>query len=50
MSVGEVLGEAFELYKRYFVRFVGTAAIMYIILDLISALTDRAANSSGLEV
>jgi hypothetical protein len=48
MSVGEVLGEAFELYKRYFVRFVGTAAVVYVVLDLVSALADRAANSSSI--
>ncbi len=46
MSVGEVLGEAFELYKRYFVRFVGTAAVVFVVLDLASALADRASTNS----
>jgi hypothetical protein len=46
MSVGDVLGEAFELYKRFFVRFVGTAAVVFVVLDLASALADRASANS----
>src|SRR6266496_1556620 len=48
MSIGEVLGEALELYKRFFVRFVGTAAVVFVVLDLVSALADRAASSSSI--
>ena len=45
MSVGSVLGEAWSLYKRFFWRFVLTALIVFAILDLLSALADRAGNS-----
>lgn len=46
MSVSAVLGEAFDLYKRFFGRFVATAAIVFVVLDLMSAIADRAAGSS----
>ena len=46
MSVSAVLGEALDLYKRFFGRFVGTAAIVFVVLDLLSAITDRAAGTS----
>jgi hypothetical protein len=48
MTVGDVLGEALDLYKRFFVRFVGTAAVVFVVLDLVSALADRAASSSSI--
>ena len=48
MSVSEVLGEAFELYKRFFRHFVITAAVVYIVLDLVSALADRAGRNSSI--
>src|ERR687887_1481001 len=48
MSVSEVLGEAFDLYKRFFRHFVITAAVVYVVLDLVSALADRAASSSSI--
>lgn len=38
MSVGDVLSEAFSLYGRFFWRLVGTAAIVFVVLDLIAAL------------
>jgi hypothetical protein len=46
MRVGEVLGEAFELYKRHFLRFVATAAVVFIVLDLASAFADMASGES----
>ena len=46
MSVSEVLGEAFDLYRRFFWRFVATAAVVFVALDLASAFADRASGSS----
>src|SRR5262245_42341566 len=46
MSVSEVLGEAFDLYRRFFWRFVATAAVVFVVLDLASAFADRASGSS----
>ena len=46
MTVGDVLGEAWDLYKRFFWRFVLTAAVVYVILDLVSAIVDRAAHET----
>jgi hypothetical protein len=46
VSVSDVLGEAFDLYRRYFLRFVGTAAIVFVVLDLASAFADQAAGES----
>ena len=38
MSVGAVLSESWALYTRYFWRLVGTAAIVYVAIDLVAAL------------
>jgi len=38
MDVNAVLSEAWTLYTRFFVRFVLTAAAVYVVLDLISAI------------
>ncbi len=38
MSVGAVLGEAWSLYTRFFWRLVGTAAAVYVVVDLVAAL------------
>lgn len=46
MSVRAVLGEALDLYQRFFGRFVATAAIVFIVLDLLSAIADRATGTS----
>ena len=46
MSVSAVLGEAFDLYKRFFLRFIGTAAVVFVVLDLASAFADQAAGGS----
>src|SRR5690242_4144856 len=45
MSVGGVFGEAWDLYKRFFWRFVATAFVVFAVLDLITALADRAGSS-----
>src|SRR5919108_5649798 len=42
MTVGEVLSEAMNLYQRFFLRFVATAATAFIVLDLVAALVDAA--------
>lgn len=42
MTVGDVLQEAWDMYKRFFWRFVLTAAVVYLVLDLVSAIVDRA--------
>jgi len=36
--IGEIFGEAFDLYKRFFWRFVGTAAAVFVVVDLLSAI------------
>jgi hypothetical protein len=46
MSVGDVLQEAWDLYRRFFWRFVLTAAVVYVVLDLVSAIVDRASGES----
>jgi hypothetical protein len=46
MQIGDVLGEAWGLYKRFFWRFFLTAFVVYLILDLFSALANAAAGDS----
>jgi len=48
MQIGDVLGEAWGLYKRFFWRFFLTAFVVYLILDLFSALANAAAGDSFL--
>jgi hypothetical protein len=49
VSVGEILSESWSLYTRFFWRLVGTAAIVYVVLDLLAALLYSAGrNSTGL--
>ena len=38
MTVGGVLNDSFDLYQRFFWRFVATAAVVYVVLDFLSAL------------
>ena len=38
MSVGEILSESWGLYTRFFWRLVATAAIVFVVLDLVGAL------------
>ncbi len=47
MRIGTVLGEAWELYKRFLWQFVATAAIVFAILDLLSAVADNSANGNA---
>lgn len=42
MTVGGVLSEAWELYRRFFVRFVTVAAVVFVVLALASALAESA--------
>ena len=46
MEIGGVLGEAWSLYKRFLGRFFMTALAVFAVLDLLSALADRAAGNS----
>src|SRR5919197_5281567 len=51
MTVGGVLGDAWNLYKRFVGRFFVTALVVFAVLDLLSALADQAASdgwTSGL--
>jgi hypothetical protein len=45
MAIGEVLGEAWSLYTRFLGRFFLTALLVFALLDLLSALVDRAAGN-----
>jgi hypothetical protein len=47
MSIGDVLREAWELYKRFLLQFFLTALVVFVVLDLISALANAAAGDSG---
>lgn len=46
MSIGEVLSEAWSLYKRFLWQFFLTAFFVFLVLDLISALAGLAAQDS----
>jgi hypothetical protein len=46
VNIGEVLGEAWALYKRFLVQFFMTALVVFAVLDLLSALADTAAGDS----
>jgi hypothetical protein len=48
MSISGVLGESWQLYKRFLGRFFLTALAVFVVLDLLSALADRAAGDSVL--
>lgn len=48
MSVGSVLNEALDLYQRFFWRFVATAAVVFVFLDLITAIGSSAGSDSGM--
>jgi hypothetical protein len=47
MTVGSVLDQSFGLYRRFFWRFVATAAIVFAVLDLLSALSATADSWAG---
>ena len=46
MSIGEVLSEAWSLYKRFLWQFFLTAFFVFLVLDLISALAAEAGKDS----
>jgi hypothetical protein len=46
LAIGEVLGEAWDLYTRFLGRFFMTALIVFAVLDLLSALAAAAAGDS----
>jgi hypothetical protein len=46
MDIGEVLKEAWSLYKRFLWQFFLTALVVFAVLDLLSALADQAAGDS----
>jgi hypothetical protein len=46
MDIGEVLKEAWSLYKRFLWQFFLTALVVFAVLDLLSALADQAADDS----
>ena len=46
MDIGAVLGEAWQLYKRFFGRLVLTAVVVFAVLDLVSALAAAATGDS----
>lgn len=48
MSVGSVLNEAFELYKRFFTRFFLTAAAVFVLVDLLGAIASDARSAGGI--
>jgi hypothetical protein len=50
VSVSNVLGEAWELYTRLFVRTVAVAAIVFLVLDLAATLATRTQTRNGSEV
>jgi hypothetical protein len=50
MSVGDVLREAWELYKRFFMRFVTVAAVVFVVIGLANGLLSLAADDGGLGV
>jgi hypothetical protein len=47
MTIGGVLGESWELYKRFLGRFFLTALAVFAVLDLLSALAARAGTNSA---
>ena len=51
MQIGTVLSEAWELYKRFLMQFFLTALVVFVILDLLSALASSASgNSTGADI
>jgi hypothetical protein len=48
VDIGNVLSEAWSLYTKHIGRFFLTALVVYIVLDLLSAVVDAAAGESTL--
>ena len=48
MRIGDVLSEAWGLYKRFFGQFFLTALVVFVVLDLLAAVVDNASgNNTG---
>ncbi len=47
MDIGDVLSEAWNLYKRFLMQFFLTALVVFAVLDLLSALAAQAAGDSA---
>ena len=47
MQIGAVLGEAWSLYKRFLKEFFLTAFVVFLVLDLLSALANSASGDSA---
>ena len=51
MQIGDVLAESWALYKRFLSQFFLTAFVVFLVLDLLSALASSASgNSTGADV
>jgi hypothetical protein len=51
MQIVDVLSEAWGLYKRFFGQFFLTALVVFVVLDLLAALVDRASgDNTGVNV
>ena len=46
MDIGDVLSEAWNLYKRFLMQFFLTALVVFVVLDLLAALVDRASGDN----
>jgi hypothetical protein len=46
MRIGDVLSEAWGLYKRFFGQFFLTALVVFVVLDLLAAVVDRASGDN----
>jgi hypothetical protein len=47
VTVGGILGEAWQLYTRFFTRFVVVAAVVYLIVNLVNAVLAAAVGSGA---
>lgn len=45
MQIGDVLGETWDVYKRFFLRFFVTALVVFVVLDLLSGVAAAAGNN-----
>ena len=48
LDLGSVLSEAWELYRRFFLRFVGIAVAVFLVISLVQALASAAARDNVL--
>jgi hypothetical protein len=46
MRIGDVLSEAWDLYKRFFGQFFLTALVVFVVLDLLAAVVDTASGDN----